>query len=223
VGRAPRLWLLAAGLLACGPVPARPPEFVDAAARVPGLELDIRYAGSHNFVGAPIDGYLAPKCLLTRDAARALARVQEPLRVEGLGLRVFDCYRPQRAVDAFVRWARDPEAVGTKSEFYPRVPKSRLFADGYIAARSGHSRGSTLDLTLVRLGAGPLDMGTPFDFFDPRSHTDSPDVTAEQRAHRERLRAAMQAEGFTNLPEEWWHYSLRDEPFPDRYFDFPVE
>jgi D-alanyl-D-alanine dipeptidase len=217
---------LAAALLcvACGSsAPQRPPEFVDAGARVPGLELDIRYAGRHNFVGSPVDGYAAPKCLLTRPAARALARVQESLRGEGLELRVFDCYRPQRAVDAFVRWARDPADTSTRAEFYPNVPKARLFAEGYIAARSGHSRGSTLDLTLVRIGGEPLDMGTPFDFFDPRSHTDSPEVTPEQRAHRERLRASMQAEGFVNLPEEWWHYTLRDEPFPDRYFDFPVE
>lgn len=223
-------WLLAAGTLACASAAPRPPEpatrpadFVDTATRVPGLSLDIRYAGSHNFVGAPIDGYLAPKCLLTREAAAALARVQEGLRSRDLGLRVYDCYRPQRAVDDFVRWARDLDARQMKAEFYPNVAKSRLFADGYIAARSGHSRGSTVDLTLLRADGEALDMGTPFDFFDPRSHTDSPQVTAAQRAHRQLLREAMQARGFVNLPEEWWHYTLRDEPFPDTYFDFPVE
>lgn len=189
----------------------------------PTIETEIRYAGSDNFVGRPIEGYGAARCWLTRAAAEALAGVQRDLRSEGLGLRVYDCYRPQRAVDHFVRWARDPGDTAMRARYYPNVAKHRLFAEGYVAERSSHSRGSTVDLTLVRRADGqPLDMGSPWDFFDPISHTDSPRVTREQRSYRMRLRSVMERHGFENLPAEWWHYTLRDEPFPDRYRDTPI-
>lgn len=205
------------------------PDLVDVTELEPTIRTDIRYAGSDNFVGAPVDGYEAARCLLARPAAEALARVQRSLADDGLGLLVYDCYRPQRAVDHFVRWARDTADLRTKSAHYPNVDKSRLFAEGYIAERSGHSRASTADLTLVRLAsdgasarATPIDMGTPYDFFDPRSHTESPEVSEAQLANRLRLRDAMEAGGFRNYEAEWWHYTLRDEPWPDTYFDVVV-
>jgi D-alanyl-D-alanine dipeptidase len=205
---------------------ASDPGLIDVVALEPSIRADIRYAGPHNFVGEPVDAYEAPKCLLSAPAAQALVRVQAGLRDDGLTLLVFDCYRPQTAVDHFVRWAADTLDVRTKAEYYPDVAKSSLFDEGYIAERSGHSRASTVDLTLARVTAGgtiePLDMGTPFDFFDPLSHTESPDVTGTQLANRLLLRDAMEAGGFRNLVEEWWHYTLMDEPYPDDYFDEPV-
>ncbi|HSM08211.1 MAG TPA: M15 family metallopeptidase [Gemmatimonadota bacterium] len=198
-------------------------DLVDVREVEPSIRADIRYADSNNFVGAPVDGYEAARCLLSRPAAEALARVQRELAPEGLGVLVYDCYRPQRAVDHFVRWAADTGDVGTKAEFYPNVDKALLFDEGYIAERSGHSRGSTVDLTLVRDDrAEPLDMGSPYDFFDPRSHTESSEITDEQLANRLRLRDAMEAGGFQNYTAEWWHYTLRDEPHPDDYFDLPI-
>jgi D-alanyl-D-alanine dipeptidase len=202
------------------------PRLVRLDAVAPGVHQDIRYAGAENFVGTPIDGYRAARCWLTDPAARALARVQAEVARDGLTLVVFDCYRPQRAVDHFVRWAADGRDQRTKPTYYPRVSKEELFADGYVARRSGHSRGSTVDLTLARAGPGgpvPLDMGTPFDFFDPRSHASSSDVAPGARANRARLRRAMTAGGFRPYEPEWWHFTLADEPYPDRYFDLPVE
>jgi D-alanyl-D-alanine dipeptidase len=214
------------GLLACqGPVAPRAPRLVSLAAVAPEVELDLRYAGPDNFVGAAVDGYERPVCLLTEPAAGALAAVQRDLAAEGLGLRVYDCYRPRRAVAHFARWARDPDER-TKATYYPRVAKSALFAEGYVAERSGHSRGSTVDVTLVERREGgvgaPVDMGTPFDLFDPRSHTDSPEVNEAQRARRHRLRDAMGSRGFRPYPLEWWHFTLADEPYPGDYFDVPV-
>jgi D-alanyl-D-alanine dipeptidase len=201
-----------------------PAAFVDAAAVVLGLVVDMRYAGSRNFVGRPIDGYVRPRCLLTREAAAALAQVQRDLGQHALGLKVFDCYRPARAVAHFVRWARDRADVATKQEFYPDVDKRDLFRQGYIASRSGHSRGSTVDLTIVRREDGrELDMGTGFDMFSPRSALASTAVTAEQRANRLVLAGAMRRAGFRPLPHEWWHFTLRNEPFPTTYFDFVVQ
>jgi D-alanyl-D-alanine dipeptidase len=173
-------------------------------------------------VGAPIDGYERPVCLLTEPAAQALAAVQRDLRAAGLGLRVYDCYRPQRAVDHFLRWAADLGDQRTKATFYPRVAKQELIARGYIAERSGHSRGSTVDVTLVGADGAPLEMGTPFDLFDERSHTDSQEVPDAARANRAKLRAAMERRGFRNLAVEWWHYTLEGEPYPERRFDTPV-
>ena len=200
----------------------RPAQFVDAAATVPGLIVDMRYAGSHNFVGRPIDGYEAPRCLLTQEAAAALAEVARDLAPRRLVLKVFDCYRPARAVANFVRWARDPGDTAAKHEFYPEVDKSTLFRDGYISSRSGHSRGSTVDLTLAQADGRELDMGTPFDFFSPRSWPAAAGVSEQAKANRQLLAAAMQRRGFRPYDREWWHFTLRHEPFPNTYFDFPV-
>ena len=224
-GAMPKLWPVALllGVLAATAAPAGALQLIDAGTVVPGLVADIRYSGSHNFVGRPIDGYRAPRCLLTPPAANALAEVARDLASRGLVIKVFDCYRPTRAVAHFVRWARDPRDQTAKAEFYPDVDKRTLFRDGYIASRSGHSRGSTVDLTLVRADGAELDMGTPFDFFSPRSWTAASSVTAEQHANRMRLAAAMQRRGFRGYPKEWWHFTLRNEPFPETYFDVPVQ
>jgi len=188
----------------------------------------MRYAGAHNFTGRPVDGYQAPHCLLMRQAAAALAEVARDVAPRGLVVKVFDCYRPVRAVMDFVRWARDRNDQAAKAEFYPDVDKRTLFRDGYIASHSGHSRGSTMDLTLAQsdgteLGNRELDMGTPFDFFSPKSWTASPSVTPQQHANRMVLAAAMRRHGFRGYDKEWWHFTLRGEPFPDTYFDFPVQ
>lgn len=201
----------------------RPRAFVDAASVVPGLALEMRYAGSNNFVGRPIAGYEAPVCLLTRQAATALAAVQADLASFGLGLKAFDCYRPTRAVANFAAWARDLNDQARRADYYPNVDKSQLFALGYIAERSGHSRGSTADLTVVDRATGAeLDMGSPFDLFDPRSWPSNNAVTAAQRANRLMLRSVMRAHGFKPLEQEWWHFTLEHEPYSRTYFDFPV-
>jgi D-alanyl-D-alanine dipeptidase len=201
----------------------RPVPFVDAAAVVPGLILDLRYAGPHNFVGRPIDGYERPRCLVTQATAAALADVARDLAARRLVLKVFDCYRPARAVANFVRWARDLADLAGKAEFYPAVDKRTLFRDGYISPRSGHSRGSTVDLTLARADDGrELDMGTPFDFFGPQSWPADRSISAEARTNRGLLAGAMRQHGFRPYAKEWWHFTLRHEPFPDTYFDFPV-
>lgn len=200
---------------------ARPPAFVDAATVIPELVVDMRYFGANNFVGTRVDGYEAPVCVLTQQAATALAAVQRDLKARGLGLKVFDCYRPARGVRHFVRWARDGDN-STKAEYYPHVAKGNLFREGYIASRSGHSRGSTVDLTLVKMpGGDALDMGTPFDFLSPQSGMNGK-VSAEARANRKTLADAMRARGFIPYDKEWWHFTLRNEPFPNSYFDFPV-
>jgi D-alanyl-D-alanine dipeptidase len=220
---------LAGSLWACGGGgPAEPPgpPLVSVTDLDPSIRLDMRYAGPDNFVGAPVAGYEAPLCWLAEPAARALVAVQADLAAQGLGLLVFDCYRPQRAVDQFVRWAADASDQRTKAEYYPGVAKEELVSRGYIAARSAHSRGSAVDLTLTRAdswgGAAPLDMGTPFDFFDERSRSDSREVSEEARENRRLLRAAMERRGFRNLPQEWWHFTLAGEPYPDKSFDVPV-
>jgi len=201
----------------------RPDSFVDAASVAPGLIVEARYASAHNFVGVPIDGYEKPLCYLTRPAAAALAQVVADLEPRGLTLKVYDCYRPERAVAHFVRWARNLGDVKMKAEFYPNVDKSTLFRDGYIAARSGHSRGSTMDLTLARRTDGQaLDMGTPFDFFSPHSWPSDRSVSAQARSNRVMLAQAMQKRGFRPYDKEWWHFTLRHEPYPQTYFDFPV-
>ena len=205
----------------------RPAAFVDAATVVPGLIVEARYAGSHNFVGRPIAGYEKPRCLLTAAAAKALAAVAKDVAQDvaqsGLVVKAFDCYRPARAVADFVRWAYDLADTAGKAEFYPDVDKRTLFRDGYISPRSGHSRGSTVDLTLARVGGSELDMGTPFDFFSPRSWPSDASVGAVASAHRATLAAAMRRHGFRPYAKEWWHFTLSHEPFPNTYFDFPVK
>lgn len=208
------------------PLAARKAGLVDVRSHVPDAQLDIRYATTHNFVGAPVEGYGVPRCWLHQAAAEALAKAAVDLRSEGLRLHIFDCYRPARSVAHFMRWARDLEDQRTKPGFYPRLEKNTL-VPGYIAERSGHSRGATIDLTLARCDANdrcaPLDMGTPFDMFDVRANTDNPEVTVTQRANRDLLRSAMQRHGFVNYPMEWWHYTFKPEPTPDTYFDIPLE
>ncbi|MEU3922042.1 M15 family metallopeptidase [Streptomyces sp. NPDC029004] len=230
-----------------GAEPTAPGEFVALRSVDATIIQEMRYTSRHNFVGTPVDGYRQPLCIVTRPAARALHRAQSRLLRQGYSLKVYDCYRPQRAVDHFVRWARELDDEAMKKEFYPQVDKSRLFADGYIAERSGHSRGSTVDLTLVKLPAlttrpyvpgeplvpcfapqsdrfpdNSVDMGTGFDCFDTLSHTDDPRIQGGQRANRRFLKDTLSAEGFVNLPQEWWHFTFRPEPFPDTFFDFPV-
>lgn len=198
-----------------------PAGFVFIEDIVPGLRVDLRYTGSHNFVGRPVAGYDNARAVLTVPAANALARVQSDLKPFGLGVLVFDAYRPQRAVDDFVKWAADLSDLKTKPDFYPAVEKKNLFKEDYIAERSGHSRGSTVDLTLVSLASGePLDMGTAFDFFGLESWPQHPHLTAQQRANRLLLQTLMVRHGFRPYPKEWWHFTLENEPFPDTYFDF---
>jgi D-alanyl-D-alanine dipeptidase len=223
---AARCSLFAALLAACGThsviAQQRSAGFVAAASVVPGLLVDMRYAGAHNFVGRPIDGYQAPHCLLTPAAAAALAEVARDLSSRGLHIKVFDCYRPTRAVANFIRWAHNLDDTAGKVEFYPDVDKRTLFRDGYIASRSGHSRGSTMDLTLAQADGHELDMGTPFDFFSPKSWTADASISADAHANRLLLAAAMRRRGFRGYDKEWWHFTLSREPFPDSYFDFPV-
>ncbi|MFG1463242.1 M15 family metallopeptidase [Xanthobacter sp. DSM 24535] len=202
---------------------APPSDFVDVASVVPSARFDVRYHGADNFVGTRVDGYEAPRCYLTRPAAAAVAAVAQDVGKDGLALLIFDCYRPTRAVAHFARWAADLADQHTKAEYYPDVDKKDLFAEGYIAARSGHSRGSTLDLTLVEAAGGrELDMGTPFDLFSPRSWPADHSVSPQQRANRRRLTYAMIRNGFVPFEKEWWHFTLAEEPFPDTYFDFPI-
>ncbi len=210
-------------IFSVGPVVAqeRPSSFVDAATVVPGLVAEMRYVGDSNFVGRPIDGYEKPVCFLTKQAAEALAQVARDIAPQGLKLKAFDCYRPKRAVAHFVRWARAISDMKNKQEYYPDMEKTRLFSDGYIAAHSGHSRGSTIDLTIVD-ASGELDMGTHFDFLSPRSNTNNPTVSAQAHKNRLLLAAAMSKRGFAPYGKEWWHFTLRGEPFPNTYFDFPV-
>ncbi|MCF3648769.1 M15 family metallopeptidase [Synoicihabitans lomoniglobus] len=230
-----RILRLTIGLLLAGELwPLRaaeadplPAGFVHVDQVAPGVQQDLRYATSANFVGVPIDGYESGRAILTREAATALRAVQTDLAGEGFALKIFDAYRPQRAVHHFVRWARDRSDVATQSEYYPGVAKPRLFAEGYLALESGHSRGSTLDVTLMKRGGNgawvEVDMGTPFDFFGPESAPCSDAVTAEQKANRSRLRAVMAQHGFEPYDREWWHFTLRAEPFAETYFDFLVQ
>lgn len=185
---------------------------------------DVRYAGADNFVGQPIDGYQKARIILTREAAVALAAVEKDVALSGLALKFFDGYRPQRAVDDFRRWAADPQDIRQKARYYPQLDKSVLFRDGYIAKHSGHSRGSTVDLTLVDAKSGKeVDMGSPFDFFGPISHHGTALISVQQTRNRETLRQAMLRHGFEPYGAEWWHYTLKAEPYPKTYFDFPVQ
>ncbi|WP_457617199.1 M15 family metallopeptidase [Lutibacter sp.] len=193
---------------------------------IPTIVLELRYASNHNFIGKPIDGYLKPVAILSSNAVEALKKVQAELAKKQLGLKIYDAYRPQTAVNHFMRWALDLNDTINKAEFYPNVDKKNLFKDGYIASRSGHSRGSTIDITIVNL-ASPnkeeLDMGSPYDFFGEKSWIQYPKLTAKQRENRELLQRVMKKYNFANYPKEWWHFTLKNEPFPETYFDFPIE
>ena len=239
--------------VAAAPDTARTPlpdGFVRLSEAAPAVAQEIRYTTPFNFVGEPIDGYLAPECVLTARAAEALRYVAGDLARRGLGLKVYDCYRPQQAVDHFVRWIRRPDDQAMKTAFYPDEPKHRLVRNGYISTRSGHSRGSTVDLTLVRLPAAEsvrtdfpafdqaprcdrpagerlderdLDMGTAYDCLSPLAATASRRVSEAAQQNRQTLKSAMSRRGFRNYSKEWWHFTLRGEPHTGRYFDFPVD
>ncbi|GAA5000221.1 M15 family metallopeptidase [Pseudoluteimonas lycopersici] len=223
------------------PAPARPTVqvspattaeqagLVDVATLAPDIRVEMRYAGSDNFTGAVVPGYEARKCLLLEPAAEALAKVQADLRSQDLSLTIFDCYRPVRAVHAFVDWAHHLSDQRTKAEHYPNVDKSTLLGP-YIAETSGHSRGATVDLGIIRCKqrydealCDPLDMGADFDLFDPRANTDSPAITEAQRANRQLLLDAMKQRGFVNYPMEWWHFTFKPEPTPTTAYDVPVK
>ena len=197
--------------------------FVALAEAVPDAILEPRYYSTYNFVGERIDGYEDPCALLTKEAARALRAVSDDCVRRGYRLKIYDAYRPQRAVAHFVRWASDLDDTRMKPYFYRDLDKSVLFERGYIAEKSGHSRGSTVDLTLFDMKTGKeVDMGGTFDWFGLESHPDYKGVTKEQYANRMLLREIMLAHGFKPLAEEWWHFTLANEPYPDTYFDFPV-
>lgn len=213
-------------------------QFVNITDVVPDAILEIRYHSTYNFVGARIDGYEEPTALLTRQAADSLRAVSLDLKRHGYVLKIYDAYRPQRAVDHFMRWSQDLGDTITKAYFYPRLTKKEVFDGEYVATKSGHSRGSTVDLTIVDMKTGKeVDMGGTFDWFGIESHPDygggnpetldfqqtDPDFTSVQFYNRMVLRTAMLRHGFKPLDNEWWHFTLKDEPFPDTYFNFPVK
>ncbi len=197
-------------------------EFVLLSDVIPDILLDIRYYSSFNFVGERIDGYELPLAFITKKTAIALKNVSEQIRKQGLRFKIYDAYRPQKAVDHFVRWASDINDIRMKESFYPEVDKKDLFEAGYIAARSAHSRGSTVDLTLFSDQGYDLDMGSAFDYFGEISHPDYQDISEKQHENRMLLRDLMVKNGFIPYEKEWWHFTLADEPFPDTYFDFSI-
>ena len=228
--------VLAAILMICGvychadhlqPVPSDTEDasqFVTLTDVVPDAILEIRYFGTYNLVGARIDGYLEPTALLTREAADSLQAVSKDVMAMGYRLKIYDAYRPQKAVDHFVRWAANVNDTLMKPYFYPALDKSVLFAQGYIAKKSGHTRGSTVDLTLFDMKTEKeVDMGGTFDWFGPESHPDFRGITPAQFANRMILRRAMMRHGFKPISSEWWHFTLKKEPFPHTYFTFPVK
>ena len=200
-------------------------NFVDLKEIMPNLRSDLRYYGDNNFVGKPINGYNSPKCMLTSEAAYALKSVQDELERLGFGLLIYDAYRPQRATDHFIKWAEDETDTAMKLQYYPNVDKKDLFAQGYISVKSGHSRGSTVDVTIVSLKTKQiLNMGSPYDLFDEVSgteHTES--ISKNQHSLRMLLKRRMEKHGWKSHSKEWWHFTLDNEPFPNTYFDFPVE
>lgn len=225
-----------ASLLTPLPAPAAdlPAGFVRLKDVDPTIRQDMRYAGSLNFMGRPAEGYSAAECILTQPAASALAGVQKAMSDYGVTLVVFDCYRPERAVADFVRWTK--RGGPPDPRWHPKVKRGDLIAEGYIAGRSAHSRGSTVDLALAPLagpvaadpdcgagGTNALDFGTGFDCFDPRSRTANPDLPTAAAINRRKLVAVMQDFGFRNYSREWWHFTLSDEPYKTRRFDFPIE
>lgn len=200
--------------------------FVDVSIAVEGVLVEPRYAGSENFIGRPIAGYLSEKIIVSREVASALAKVQSELSKHDMALKLYDGYRPQQAVNDFVRWALDAEETSNKSTYYPNIDKSELFERGYIARRSGHSRGGSVDLTIVEKSDDgkwrEVDMGSRWDLFDTRSHGASTDVSRQAQKNRKFLSDVMVRHGFEPYAEEWWHFTLVPEPYPNTYFDFPI-
>ncbi|MCR5073397.1 MAG: M15 family metallopeptidase [Clostridiales bacterium] len=200
-----------------------PSGFIPLADLVPGIIQEIRYYSTYNFIGDRINGYEEPCALITREAARALQSVSNEMNVAGYRLKVFDAYRPVRAVKHFVLWGIEDLDLRMKPFFYPELDKQDLFKKGYIASLSSHSRGSTVDLTLLNMNTGKeVDMGSPFDLFSPVSHPDCRSITDEQFENRMTLQKVMVRNGFRPIDCEWWHFTLENEPYPDTYFDFPV-
>ena len=231
---------------AFGTVGERPDDIVELAHIAPSILQDVRYYSDENFYGMRIDGYRADKILCTRQAALALKQVQADLAKQGYQLVVYDAYRPQRAVNAFIRWSKQADNPTAKAKYYPTIEKKDAFKLNYIAKRSSHSRGSTFDLSILPLDQtlssvvveqrtltdgstipflndNTLDMGSSFDLFHPVSHHGTPLISEQQTAHRNILKRAMQRRGFAPYPEEWWHYTLKDEPYPNTYFDFIIQ
>lgn len=202
---------------------AIPDDFVKVSTIIPDIDVELRYYSTNNFVGDTIDGYKSNTLYLTKAAAKQLKLVQDELQKQNLCLKVYDGYRPQTAVNHFVRWARQINDTIKKSEFYPEVNKRNLFKEGYIASKSGHSRGSTVDLTIINGETGiPLDMGSPYDFFGEQSWVTYSKITDKQRQNRYLLQLVMSKHGFRNYSKEWWHFTLRGEPFPNTFFDFEI-
>ena len=200
-----------------------PSGFVVLADYVPHIVQEIRYYSTYNFIGERIDGYEEPCALLTKEAARALRSVSNEMIVRGYRLKIFDAYRPACAVKHFVLWGIEDQDIRMKPYFYPDLQKQELFEKGYIAKKSSHSRGSTVDLTLLDMSTGKeLDMGSPFDLFSVASHPDYKGITEQQYENRMMLQRAMVRNGFEPIDCEWWHFTLKDEPYPDTYFEFPV-
>lgn len=214
----------------------------------PTIIQDIRYATNHNFIGRPIQGYETSECILTKPAALALTQVQQELKQSHLSLKVYDCYRPQMAVDEFIAWSQQTDDQKMKAEFYPKVNKSDFFKLGYVAAKSGHTRGSTVDLTIVslpltnsgtyhtgqkliacfapylqRFHDGSIDMGTNFDCMDALAHNDNTTINLVAYYNRLLLKALMEKYGFNSYEPEWWHFTLKNEPYPNTYFNFPIK
>ncbi len=201
-----------------------PDGFVYVKKQIPTIHVELRYCSINNFLGSPVKGYHAERCILSKEATLALQQVQTALLELGFSLKIYDAYRPQRAVDNFVQWASHLNDTLMKQVYYPRVDKKNLFREGYIASKSGHSRGSTLDVTLVDAKTGiALDMGSPYDFFGKESWINYKKLTTKQRNNRLQLKTAMNRFGFRSYAKEWWHFTLVGEPFPNTYFNFPVE
>lgn len=243
-----KAFLISLMCLISGSAFALPPGFVYLQQADSSIQRDMRYAGKHNFVGRPIHGYVKPQCILTKEAATALAKVQKELAQSSLSLKVYDCYRPQEAVADFVAWSKLPLHQEMKVEFYPNVDKTELFARGYIAEQSSHSRGSTVDVTIVplpylaqpnyrpgqklvsctapylqRYRDNSIDMGTGYDCFDEHAHPDNADINLVAKQNRILLSEIMKKYGFTAYDKEWWHFTLASEPHPDESFNFPVK
>jgi D-alanyl-D-alanine dipeptidase len=200
-----------------------PEGFVYVDKVIPDIIVEMRYASQNNFTGRVVDGYEAPKCILTKQAADALKNVQEELTRYSMSLKIYDAYRPQRAVDDFVKWWKDASDIRTKNEYYPDIPRELLFKEGYISIKSTHTRGSTVDLTIVMLPQKQeLSMGSNFDLFGEQSNTEFKNIKPFQKVNRLLLKSIMEKHGFVNYKLEWWHYTLKNEPFPDTYFNFPV-
>lgn len=188
------------------------------------IQTELRYFSNNNFIGQPIDGYKNNCIIVSKQTAKALKNVQTILKKRGLSLKIYDAYRPQQAVDHFVRWAKVLNDTLMKKSYYPNVPKSQLFEQGFIASKSGHTRGSTVDLTLINQSTGKeLDMGSSYDFFGEESHPFYKKISKKQRENRMLLRKVMLANGFYPYDNEWWHFSLQNEPYPNTYFNFPIE